>query len=135
MQTHPWPGNVDQLRSVVEQAILYTDERRLGPAAFAELLEEPADAGTQHNQSQDERQSRDERVNQHESVPSIEVVDGKWRTLAQIEADHIRVTLIEARYNQVAAARMLSIPLQELIAKIARYRIPLKHCDRDTQGV
>ena len=83
LQTHPWPGNVDQLRSVVEQAILYTDERRLGPAAFAELLEEPADAGTQHNQSQDERQSRDERVNQHESVPSIEVVDGKWRTLAR----------------------------------------------------
>ena len=131
LQVYRWPGNVAQLCDIVEQAVLRSDYDCLGPDAFAPILDElecvePEDVA-----------SRGDRVNKHETVPHVEVVAGQWHTLAQVEAEHIRVTLIEARHNQQAAARMLQIPLTELASKIARYRIrvPQFHADRDAHEV
>ena len=131
LQVYRWPGNVAQLCDVVEQAVLRSDYDRLGPDAFATILDEldcvePEDVA-----------SRGDRVNNHETVPHVEVVAGQWQTLAEVEAEHIRVTLIEARHNQQAAARMLQVPLSELASKIARYRIrvPQFLADRDAHEV
>lgn len=130
LQSYEWPGNVDQLRDVVEQAVLFTDHQRLGPDDFAQLLDDLECVEKPEANS-------GESVNDHETVPSMDVVDGQWQTLEQVEAEHIRVTLAEARYNQVAAARMLAIPLTELAAKITKYRIriPRVFRDLDTQEV
>ncbi|MDG2384009.1 MAG: sigma 54-interacting transcriptional regulator [Pirellulaceae bacterium] len=125
LQSYEWPGNVDQLRSVVERAILFNDEHRLRPEAFSALMEEP-----DSNRHQPQTKAI-ESVNQHESILPIDVVDGKWQTLAQMEAEFIRSTLVEARYNQVVAARLLAIPLNDLMSKIAQHRIALSPLGHD----
>ena len=103
----------------VERAVVLTDEVRLGPDAFPEVIEAldcyQAEATT----------SEPEAVNSHESIPDNAAVDGHWPTLADSEAAHIRQTLIETRYNQVAAARMLAVPLATLVEKIRQHRILL----------
>ena len=117
LQVYRWPGNVAQLCDVIEQAVSRSDYDRLGPDAFAAILDELDCI------QPDDSAAHGDRVNDHETVPYVEVVAGQWQTLAEVEAEHIRVTLIEARYNQQATARMLQIPLTELVSKIARYRI------------
>jgi DNA-binding NtrC family response regulator len=119
LQAYHWPGNVDQLREVVERAVVLTDEVRLGPDAFPEVIE------AMDCHSSEVPTTDPEAVNSHESIPDIPVVDGRWPTLADLEAEHIRETLIEARYNQAAAARMLAVPLATLLEKIRQHRIPL----------
>ncbi len=119
LQAYHWPGNVDQLCEVVERAVVFTNELRLGPDAFPDVIEacddRPAEAPIPEAEA----------VNDHESIPGVPVVDGRWPTLDDLEAEHIRETLIEARYNQAAAARMLAIPLATLMEKIRKHRIPL----------
>ncbi|MBK8525560.1 MAG: sigma 54-interacting transcriptional regulator [Rubrivivax sp.] len=38
LSAQPWPGNIRELRNVIEQATLMTDDAQLGPAHFAEAL-------------------------------------------------------------------------------------------------
>ena len=119
LQAYHWPGNVDQLHEVVERAVVLTDEIRLGPDAFPEVIE-----ALDCHQGETPA-AEPEAVNSHESIPGIPAVAGRWPTLADLEAEHIRATLIETRYNQVAAARMLAIPLSTLMEKIRQHRIRL----------
>ena len=50
LQAWDWPGNVDELEQVVEQAVALSDEPILGPEAFPEILEamDCAPAGRAH---------------------------------------------------------------------------------------
>jgi transcriptional regulator with PAS, ATPase and Fis domain len=94
----PWPGNIRELRNVLEQAMLMTDELLLGPAHFQRLL--PVT-----------------------TVPAPRALpDTSGRTLAQavaeLEARLIRQALERTQGNKLAAARQLGISRATLYQKL-----------------
>ncbi|MCE0523825.1 MAG: sigma-54 dependent transcriptional regulator [Methylacidiphilales bacterium] len=95
-QTLPWPGNVRQLRNIVERLVVTV------PAPVIQLRDLPA-ALTRTSQS-----------NQTFAIkPGM--------TLAQVEAELIRQTLLKVTSNRAAAAQQLGISRRTLQYKIQRY--------------
>ena len=110
---HDWPGNIRELRNVLEQATLMTDDRSLGARHFGALLakakppvdgprEVPAAAATASPQSTE--------------------TEG-WAPLPQavaaLEARAIRQALQRTGGNKLAAARLLGISRATLYQKLA----------------
>ncbi|HEY6564864.1 MAG TPA: helix-turn-helix domain-containing protein, partial [Pirellulaceae bacterium] len=52
---------------------------------------------------------------------------GEWSTLADVERDHIALTLRETDFNQSAASRLLGIDRKMLARKIKKYRLADSH--------
>jgi transcriptional regulator with GAF, ATPase, and Fis domain len=59
------------------------------------------------------------------------VVDGHWRTMEEVEREHIRRTLVLSGWNQSAAARVLDMERHQLARKIRKYGL---HADFSQQG-
>ena len=97
---YPWPGNVRQLRNVLERAVLLED----GDVLAAEHLP-PEVAG--------------ERTGAHSPREPA-----GYQTLAQIEEQHIRDVLRMTEGNKSRAARILGIARPTLIEKIKRMEGP-----------
>jgi transcriptional regulator with PAS, ATPase and Fis domain len=105
----PWPGNIRELRNVLEQASLLTDDLVLGPGHFAGALalapaaQAPAPA---------------------DATPTP-ALDASARTLperkAELEREAIASALAATGGNRVAAARLLKISRATLYEKLARY--------------
>jgi DNA-binding NtrC family response regulator len=97
LQTYNWPGNVRQLRSVLETAVATTD----GPIISLHcldrlLLDEPASAGS-------------------DQLPTL--------NLDELEARAIRQALAQTGDNNTQAARLLGIHRDTLISKRRKYGI------------
>jgi DNA-binding NtrC family response regulator len=131
LAAHPWPGNVRQLRNVLEQAVIEADGTQLQPEQIALLLDdhwrqeeyaEPSmaasfDAGTV-DAGPTELAMRE--------VSSIDVetpLSATWVSLASLEREHLIRTLEHTFYNRAAAARLLGITRQALLRKIERHAI------------
>lgn len=126
LERYGWPGNVRQLKNVLEQAVISSDGPLLtrelvapllvGPPAspFARAdLTEPVGAGRMHSPASD-------------ALPGEgPVSDETWPTMADVEREHLVSTLERTYYNQSAAARLLGISRQSLIRKIAKHAIGL----------
>jgi DNA-binding NtrC family response regulator len=120
-----WPGNVRQLRNVLEQAAIDSDS----PVITAELLQRimslslgstdciapppPAEAATAIS---------------HEVAPKgspigrpLHVNGHGWLSLDEVERDHIVRTLERTFNNRSAAARLLGITRQSLLRKMKRH--------------
>jgi DNA-binding NtrC family response regulator len=86
---HVWPGNVRELRNVLERAVILCDSGVIGPAQLPPEISRivppasTADAGA--------------------------VADAKPRTLAEMEAIHIRAVLGHCGGNKTRAAELLGI--------------------------
>ena len=103
LQKYSWPGNVRELKNVVERAVVLArgemiemDElilTNLGPAADAGIDQAPV-----------ENEYRE-------------------RSLAEVEADHIRATLTETGWNKSKSAQILGVERSTLDRKIKRYEI------------
>jgi DNA-binding NtrC family response regulator len=95
-QTLHWPGNVRQLRNIVERLVVTIPQKVIGlddlPAAFA-----------------------------HGGSRSHEFTIRPGMTLAQVEAELIRQTLLKVTSNRAAAAEKLGISRRALQYKIQRY--------------
>jgi DNA-binding NtrC family response regulator len=100
LASYAWPGNVRQLRNVLERAVLLED----GDLLLAEHLP-PEVAG-------DRPRSRVSRE------------PAGYQTLAQIEEQHIRDVLRMTEGNKSRAARILGIARPTLIEKIKRMESP-----------
>jgi DNA-binding NtrC family response regulator len=92
---YPWPGNVRQLRNVLERAVLLEDGELLTPDHLPpEITGEGTEAPRQ-------------------SAPG-------YRTLAEIEEQHIRDVIRMTEGNKSRAARILGIARPTLIEKLKR---------------
>jgi DNA-binding NtrC family response regulator len=117
-----WPGNVRQLENVLERAaftgrgeVIDAAELSIGnveqvPPAGPETVSLPiiSPAGT----ACAERPSGD---------CCLAVVDGHWRTMEEVEREHLRRTLALTGWNQSAAARVLGMERHQLARKIRKY--------------
>lgn len=104
-QTLRWPGNVRQLRNLVEQLVVTV------PHALISMDDLPP--SLQHGKS---------------GQQAIAIHPGM--TLAQVEAELIRQTLLKVTSNREAAAQTLGISRRALQYKIQRYK--LGHLPRQT---
>ena len=103
LEKYSWPGNVRELKNVIERAVVLSrgemiemDElilTNLGPAADAGIEDAPI-----------EKEYRE-------------------RSLAEVEADHIRATLAETGWNKSKSAQILGVERSTLDRKIKRYEI------------
>jgi DNA-binding NtrC family response regulator len=96
-QRLPWPGNVRQLRNIIERFVVTTPERTITMNSLPDNL------------------LRTERKD--DSTFTIK----KRMTLAQVEAEMIRDTLARVTSNRIEASRILGISRRTLQYKIRQY--------------
>lgn len=95
-QTLPWPGNVRQLRNIVERLVVTVSRSVIGPQDLPQAF-----------------------VNARKPNQAFTIQPGM--TLAQIEAELIRQTLLKITSNRAEAAEHLGISRRALQYKIKRY--------------
>jgi len=97
-QTLPWPGNVRQLRNIVERLVVTTPHATIGLDDLPPALLQA-------------------------SRPSRTFTIQPGMTLDQVEAELIRQTLLKVTSNRAAAAQQLGISRRSLQYKIRRYAL------------
>jgi DNA-binding NtrC family response regulator len=94
LESYPWPGNIRELRNVLERAILLSGNRVLT-----------------------------ERDLNFDTTPGFEQATGFGRTLEQVECQYIEEVLVLEGGRVEAAAKRLGIPRSSLYQKIKEFGI------------
>ncbi len=101
LQHYRWPGNVRELKNIIERSIILQEDGCIHPS---KLLTKGPDT-TSVKPLRFERPS------------------GPLATLAEMEREHIRLTLVQMENNHSRAAKALGISRSTLIRKIKGYRL------------
>ena len=113
---HDWPGNIRELRNVLEQATLMTDDPSLGAAHFAPLLGVPARAEAAPLAPPVPRAPL------APPAPDAPTHGAAWlplpQAVAELEARCIGQALQRTGGNKLAAARLLGISRATLYQKL-----------------
>ncbi len=108
---HDWPGNIRELRNVLEQATLMTDDAALGVAHFSGLLPQASVDATPR--------SRPPPATTADAAPSADPVFKPLpQAVAELEAALIVQALQRTGGNKLAAARLLGISRATLYQKL-----------------
>jgi transcriptional regulator with PAS, ATPase and Fis domain len=91
LERYPFPGNVRELRNVIEQAVIRGGRRQIAAEDLPEHLTRASRADA-----------------------------GRPATLAEVEADYVRSVLADARGNKALAARILGISRKNLYERLRR---------------
>jgi len=116
----PWPGNIRELRNVLEQATLMTDDLLLTAAHF------PALAGRAEGLRVDlaESASVDEVDTDAASPPALASLKSLPQAIAELEANAIRAALAATGGNKLAASKLLGISRATLYEKLPLIQAP-----------
>ena len=110
LQTAPWPGNIRQLRHVIERACLMTDGRMLTERELAAAISSGMGMSSVGRTST--------------PAPRVAVPKPEAARLATAQRDQISRVLGEAGGNKTAAAHQLGISRRSLYRWIERLDIP-----------
>ncbi len=99
LKLHDWPGNIREMKNVVQRAIVLSDAPEIGAMHLSIFQRDPSGGG-------------DDDLAQAIHIPDIGM------TLAEIEAEAIRITLRLTGGNRSAAARVLAISRPTIHRKI-----------------
>jgi DNA-binding NtrC family response regulator len=109
---YPWPGNIRELRNVIERLSVLADSQVLTvddlPPAIAKAAPEPVGPG--------------DHPSANRSGDGAEATD---LTLDELERHHILRTLERHRWNKKRVAGILGIDTKTLYNKLRRYGVPL----------
>jgi DNA-binding NtrC family response regulator len=94
LEQHTWPGNIRELRNVLERALLFCGERQIGAEFIAVRPSSTVEPGPK---------------------------TGVRATLEELERQHILAVLQDVEGKVEEAARILAIPRSSLYAKLKRY--------------
>jgi DNA-binding NtrC family response regulator len=128
LQVCEWPGNVRELENTLERAVFLSqsdvinyDDLMLGNQDF--LFEKPEEVclPIPSNESDILENRRSECCSENGGNCCLAVVDGHWRTMDEVECEHIRRTLTITNFNQSAAARLIGIERHQLARKLHKY--------------
>ncbi|MBI9062276.1 MAG: sigma-54-dependent Fis family transcriptional regulator [Marinilabiliaceae bacterium] len=100
LMNYSFPGNIRELKNMVERAIIMCPDSELLPAHFSLL----APTGT----------------NQQENEPAAAIYD-----LKELEKRTIEQALVKVKYNKAEAARLLNIEWNALYRRMQKYNILL----------
>ncbi len=126
-----WPGNVRQLRNVLEQATIDSHNRILSADLLRRIIslsfasdrqanvEVTADCGLPADLPSDQSSPQFAAATRGLIVSRAP----QWETLEQLERGHISRTLVHTFNNRSAAARLLGITRQSLLRKMKRYQL------------
>lgn len=116
--TYSWPGNVRQLRNVLEQSVIEATEATITGRSIERLLEEE-----QHYDLLPTDESGKEFAAAPPARPPLPPIPASpaWMTLAELEREHLVRTLELTYFNRAAAARLLGVSRQALLRKMDRY--------------
>jgi DNA-binding NtrC family response regulator len=95
LQTHSWPGNIRELRNVLERAVLLSDQQVLGRKDLR----------------------FDDASRTEASAPDTDL------SLQELERQHIKRVLAKEQGRVESAAKRLGIPRSTLYQKIKQYQI------------
>jgi DNA-binding NtrC family response regulator len=126
---HAWPGNIRELRNVLEQATLMTDDAVLTAAHFAGILHARSPAPTAHPPAAPRAAANGvgavaDRVG---ALPGAVPAAGApgitplGEAIAELEARAIREALAATHGNKLAASRLLGISRATLYEKLALF--------------
>ena len=127
---HDWPGNIRELRNVLEQADLMSDEQVLGAQAFSALSarvrpSQPLPAVEPGSRPQTDAEAKAPAPATADPTPPSSAEPLGRRSLAQaiaaLEAESIRAALEATGGNKQAAARRLGISRATLYEKLAAF--------------
>jgi len=113
LAVQPWPGNIRELRNVLEQASMMSDELRLTPAHFAGAL--PLIPSTAQDPAP---QPLAAALTMPEPGQPLRPLPEQ---IAALERQAISAALTHTQGNKLAAARLLQISRAALYAKLALY--------------
>ena len=108
----PWPGNIRELRNVLEQASLMTDDLVLGARHFAAVLGTPDAISAPLPAPPAEPAAS-------AAAPRVAGVKSLPQAVAELEAQAIREALQATGGNKLAASRLLGISRATLYEKLA----------------
>jgi len=114
LMVYPWPGNIQQLKNVVQQAVL-TCNRRIVPRKLVEQY--LGELNGERLQGQNVRSTREE------VILKIPASEGFNDIIAEVERLVILTALQRNRGNKSRVTKQLKIPRQTLYNKIERYGI------------
>ncbi|MEN9629145.1 MAG: hypothetical protein RJA10_2372 [Pseudomonadota bacterium] len=128
LAAQPWPGNIRELRNVLEQATLMTDDIQLGPGHFAGALRQrpgpaapaPARAASAVAWRADAAQALAPAATAAEA-PDPAAVRPLQQQLDELAREAIAAALRATRGNRLAAARLLKMSRAALYDKLARH--------------
>jgi DNA-binding NtrC family response regulator len=107
---YSWPGNIRELRNVIERLSVLTDSQVLTvdalPAAITKAQEPPEPGGLVRPDSA-----------RADGAPDL--------TLDEVERHHILRTLERHRWNKKRVAGILGIDTKTLYNKLRRYGVPI----------
>ncbi|MBL9162387.1 MAG: sigma-54-dependent Fis family transcriptional regulator [Planctomycetaceae bacterium] len=119
-----WPGNVRQLRNVLEQAVIEADGPLLEAADLAALLDDECEEADLCGFAEPGSEALAADLSARSVEPAAPAERRlAWTTLAEMEREHIVKTLALTFFNRAAAARLLGVSRQALLRKIERYGI------------
>jgi DNA-binding NtrC family response regulator len=131
LAAYAWPGNVRQLRNVLEQAVIEAAGLQLQAEQIAQLLEDDwrhEEFAATPVESAFEAGAMDACAIECglSGASSVEIEpppSATWTSLACLERNHLVRTLEHTFYNRAAAARLLGITRQSLLRKMERHAI------------
>ena len=125
LKTYHWPGNIRELKNVVERAVILADRSELTP----DLL--PNEILKIHDHQHTEKSStslREEVPSQsntvyHSQPPAANLVSDNAVDLKSVEQEHIMRVLSMVNGNKSEAAKRLDIGLATLYRKLKEYNL------------
>ena len=124
LREFPWPGNVRQLRNVMEQASIEAECGVIGLPLIERLLTRSEDHHTVHPES---HHSAVEGALAQPTASTAQPAETDWETLDQHERTHLIATLERTYYNKSVAARLLGITRQTLLRRMEKHGIVAPH--------
>lgn len=129
LRDYHWPGNVRQLKNILERAVIYTEGEVIFREALAPFLTDDRPQASSDPPAADPPSvgappTAASVISQAEQVcDAADAEKHDWLSLEALESFHIQQTLDYTYHNQSAAARLLGTTPRILAGKIKKYGI------------